>query len=147
MKTFSFLLFMLLFQISPFLSAQNADAIVGEWLPTEGDAKIKIYKKGNKYQGEIYWLKEPISKIDGKPKRDRYNPDSKLQFRPIIGLVILTDLIYDAKANEWTGKVYDPKKGRSADCFIVLKNPKTLILTGYMGLRSLNEKKTWLRVK
>lgn len=147
MKTFFFLAFLLLFQMSNLLFAQNADAIVGEWLPTAGEAKIKIYKIGNKYQADIFWLKEPISNIDGKPKRDRYNPDKKLQFRPIIGLPVATDLVYNKNANEWTGKAYDPKRGRTADCFMVLKDPKTLLLTGYIGLRSLNEKQTWVRVK
>ena len=147
MKTFYLLALYILVQLPLYLPAQNADVIVGEWLPLHGEAKIKIYKKGNKYQGDIFWLKEPISTIDGKPKRDRYNPDPKLQYRPIIGVPVLTDLVYNAKENEWTGRAYDPKKGRSADCFIVMKNPKTLILTGYIGFRSLNEKQTWLRAK
>lgn len=147
MKSIYLLLILFVFQLSPLLKAQNADAIVGEWLTSTGDAKLKIYKNNNQYQAQIYWLKEPISKIDGKPKRDRYNPDKNLQYRPIIGLHTLTELVYNPKVNEWTGKVYDPQKGRAADCFVVLKDSKTLILTGYIGLRSLSEKRTWLRVK
>lgn len=147
MKTFYFLTIILCFFVSPIVKAQNSDAILGEWFSTKGDSKFKLYKKNNQYYADITWLKVPISPIDGKPQIDRLNPNKNLQYRPVMGVSVLMDLVYNSNTKEWTGKTYEPRTGRSADCFVVLKDAKTLIITGYIGIRAVNEKETWLRIQ
>ena len=141
MRILVFFSMVLFFQFPNLLQAQNADAIIGEWFTTKGDSKFKLYKKNNKYYAEIY------SPIDGKPQIDRLNPNPNLKTRPIIGVNVLMDLVYNPSANEWVGKVYEPRTGRLADCYVVMKSPKTLIVTGYMGFRSMSESETWIRLK
>ena len=55
---------MLVFAISSFGSTKSvqeeADSIVGLWEPSNGKARVKISKIGNKYFGKIVWLKEPV---------------------------------------------------------------------------------------
>ena len=35
----------------------NPEAIVGVWKTGEGNALVRIYKNGDKYQGKVVWLK------------------------------------------------------------------------------------------
>ncbi|MFM1968763.1 MAG: hypothetical protein RL152_140, partial [Bacteroidota bacterium] len=71
---------------SSFLSAQdNPDAIVGVWKTGSGNAHVKIYKNGDKYQGKIVWLKDPIDPETGKPKLDTKHPDNATRARQILG--------------------------------------------------------------
>ena len=56
----------------------------GTW--SMGKVTIKVTDCGGGLCGTIVGLKEPISKIDGKPKVDRENPDVSKRKRPLIGL-------------------------------------------------------------
>ena len=67
--------------------ADNPDAIVGVWKTGEGNAMVRIYKNGEKYQGKIVWLKEPNDPETGKPKQDKNHPDEANRTRPVLGLV------------------------------------------------------------
>ena len=44
------------------IMAQNADIVKGVWINEAKDAKIEIYKSGNKYSGRITWVKEMYEK-------------------------------------------------------------------------------------
>ncbi len=119
----------------------NCDDIVGVWLTEIKDAKIEIYKKGQKYYGKVVWLKTP-NKKNGQPVKDIHNPNEAKKSRPIMGLNILTDLVF--KDNEWSGgKIYDPKNGESYDCKIWLEDGK-IKLRGYLGW--FYDTKTWTKV-
>lgn len=61
--------------------AQYQDAIVGKWLSADGDGKVEIYKKGDKYYGKLVWLKEP-NEDNGTPKVDDENPDASKRSTP-----------------------------------------------------------------
>jgi len=56
---------------------ENPDAIMGVWKTGEGNAMVRIYKNGEKYQGKIVWLKEPNDPETGKPKIDKNHPEKK----------------------------------------------------------------------
>src|SRR5688572_7814655 len=119
--------------ISVFSYAQAQDAILGKWQNPTGEGRIEIYKRGDKYFGKIYWLKEP-NNDQGTPKLDVKNPDLTKQKRPVKDLEILTDFTYKGN-NVWAdGKIYDPKSGRTYDSKIGLKNLNTLYLRGYVGI-------------
>lgn len=123
------------------------DAIIGNWYSfSKKDVKVNIYKKSNgKYYGKITWASHPKYK-EGETIYDRHNPNTALQSRPVVGIDIFTDWVYDAKENEWTGKVYEPRAGRSADCYTILKDSKTLIVTGYKYSRYLSESETFIKL-
>ncbi|HBB58478.1 MAG TPA: DUF2147 domain-containing protein, partial [Chitinophagaceae bacterium] len=64
MKPFNLLLLVSFFSLwagtSSFrVQPGTPDAIVGVWKTGEGNAMVRIYKNGEKYQGKIVWLKEP----------------------------------------------------------------------------------------
>ena len=62
---------------------------IGVWFNTEKDAKVEIYKCGDKYCGKIIWLKFPNNE-EGTPKMDKNNPDDKLKKRAVLGLNLLS---------------------------------------------------------
>lgn len=125
--------------------SNNPNDIVGTWLNATGKGQIQIYKQGEKYYGKLVWLKEPNDE-HGNPKLDIKNPDKALRSNPVVGIVIVRDLVY--KNNEWgNGRVYDPQNGKEYKCFITLKNHHTLNIRGYIGISMMGRTETWTRVQ
>ncbi len=140
-------LFVISFLLSAYaLQAQNADVILGKWYNEEKDAIINIYKENGKYTGKIVWLKEPYE--NGKPKVDDKNPDPKLATRPVMGLKLFWGFHYDPKDEQWTdGRIYDPKSGKTYDCYMWMEG-KDLKIKGYvLGMKFLGRKTTWTRAE
>ena len=105
---------------------------------------MEIFQCGSKLCGRIVWLKDPLN-AKGAPLTDGYNPNPKLRNRPICGLQILGGLARQPDGTWDEGWVYDPKVGKSYDAAIELAGQKTLILTGYKGLRLLSKSFTWTK--
>jgi len=142
MKRIAFMLMILLFTTGK-MFAQNADKVLGVWLNAEKDAKVEIYKTGDKYFGKIVWGKN-IYEPDGKTARtDLKNPDPKLRSRSLVNLVILTNFTYDD--GDWEGgKIYDPKSGKTYSCIMRFKGDN-LEIKGYVGITLLGRTTTWTR--
>ncbi len=142
-------LIMMMFAGASCVSAQEyqANDILGVWLNEDKDAHIKIFKEDGKFFGKIIWLKNPIDEETGKPKLDDKNSDPALQSRPIMGLVLLKDFVFDGD-NEWEdGKIYDPKKGSNYSCYLELKSNDKLKIRGYIGVSLLGRTTYWTRVE
>ncbi|MGH6855892.1 MAG: DUF2147 domain-containing protein [Aestuariivirga sp.] len=84
----------------------------GTWAMQNGKVTVNVTDCGSDLCGTIVSLKEPISKIDGKPKIDRENPDPALRERPLIGLSILVSM-KAAGDNQWQGAIYNPDDGKT----------------------------------
>jgi len=143
MKKLTFLILLLFITISSF--AQNAGAIVGVWLNQEKDAKIEIYKSGEKYYGKLIWGKN-IFEADGKTsKKDSKNTDESLRTRNLLNLVLLKDFVYDEDDKEWTdGTIYDPKNGKTYSCVMSIEN-SSLKITGYIGFTWIGRTVVWTK--
>ena len=128
------------------LQAQNADIILGKWYTDDKEDIIKIYKGGSQYFGKIVWMKEPNE--NGQPKVDDNNPNPKLQNRPIMGLKLLWGFRDDPDEKKWTnGRIYDPKSGKTYDCYMWMEG-NDLKIKGYvMGMKFLGRKTTWKRAE
>ncbi len=124
-----------------------ANDISGTWLNKDQDAHIKIYSSYGKYYGQIVWLKIPNDPETGKPKLDKHNPDASLRTKPVLNLIILKDLEFDADDQEWTdGEIYDPKSGNDYSLTCKLKDKNNMELRGYMGISLLGRTDIWTRV-
>ena len=84
----------------------------GTWAMSNGKVTVKVSNCGANLCARIVGLKEPISKIDGKPKVDRENPDPALRKRPLIGLSILIGM-KPAGDGQWKGAIYNPDDGKT----------------------------------
>ena len=126
--------------ISAFAYSQKK--ITGKWINEDNDAQIEIFQKESKFFGKIVWLKEP-NQPSGKPKTDLKNENENLRKRSIIGLVILSDLVYSN--GKWiNGSMYSPKNGMSVDCTATLLNENELKLT--LSKSVFKTTKIWKRI-
>ena len=125
--------------------SDNPDALVGVWKTGEGNAMVRIYKNGEKYQGKVVWLKEPIDPETGKPKQDKNHPDEINRTRPVLGMVNIWGFSYKEN-NLWDdGNIYDPKNGSTYSCTIKMINPNTLEVRGYIGVSIIGRTDNWTR--
>ena len=143
-KSMYFLLLLISLMSVRFAYAQSAntqaDAILGEWVNAEGDAKFRIYVRDNKYFGSILWG-------TGRETKDVHNPDAKLRDRELTGLTILNNFVYEGK-NVWTdGSIYDPNDGKTYSCKLTLKSADKLDVRGYLGVSLFGRTETWTRIK
>ncbi len=125
--------------ISMLVFAQSNDPILGKWQNPSGEGRIEIYKKGEKYYGKLYWIKDAA-------KKDTKNPEESLRKRNIQGLEILTN--FTKKGNTYEGgEIYDPKSGKTYSCKMTLKNNDALDIRGYIGISLLGRSETWKRIQ
>ncbi len=138
---------LLMFSISG-VFAQKGDAILGTWLNQDEDAKIVITKVDSKFTGKIIWVKKDEEDDGSKPNLDNNNPDESLQSRRVVGLEILSNLVWDEGDNEWDdGEIYDPKSGSTYSCYGELEDKNTLRLRGYVGISIIGRTAVWTKVK
>jgi uncharacterized protein (DUF2147 family) len=133
--------------------AASPDAVIGKWLNGKKMAHIEIYKSGDRYEGKIVWLKEPVYPPDdkkgmaGKTKIDRENPDVSKRNNPILGMVMLWGFKH-IKDNLWEeGSIYDPENGKTYRCKMTLESPDVLNVRGFIGFSLIGRTDTWTRVK
>ena len=154
MKTKLLVSMLAIFLLSPVLklSAQDFKAtdVVGVWLNEDKDAHVDIYQDGDKFFGKIVWLKTPIDSLTNKPKLDTKNLDESLRTRPVMGMLLLTDFVFDGD-DEWEdGEIYDPKSGKTYSCYMEFPdedNKKNLKIRGYIGISLLGRTTYWTKVK
>ena len=142
-----------LFAFTSFTNNVNVqeDDVVATWLNADKDAHIRIFKAVNgKYAGKIEWMKNP-NDAAGNPKKDNENPNTKLRDRERLGLVIMQNFAYNAKAKKWeNGTIYDPKTGKTYDGYMYFEGEdiNVLHLRGFvMGMSWLGKTNDWTRVK
>lgn len=146
-------LFTLLFVCFAYLATNNvfaqdaSDAILGLWAPSNGKARIQIYKKGDKIYGRIVWLKEPNDATTGKPKVDKNNPIESMRTAPLLGYSLLRELAYIGD-NKWeNGTIYDPENGSTYNCKMELTDSNTLDVRGFIGVAMFGRTDTWKRLQ
>jgi len=118
---------------------RKADAILGEWINAEQNARFEIYKKGNKYFGKILWG-------TGSDNKDVKNPDASLRGRELVGLTILNDFVYEGKEIWADGTIYDPKDGKTYSCKLTLKSADKLDVRGFVGFSMFGRTETWTKI-
>ena len=112
----------------------QSDILPGVWVTEGSRSKVEIFRTGNSYAAKIIWLAEE-NNTEGQPKTDKKNPDPSLRSRPIIGLVILSDL--KLENGIWKGsKIYSPERGEYIDCSLQLQDGYTLRITATKGFFS-----------
>ncbi|MEN8116615.1 MAG: DUF2147 domain-containing protein [Bacteroidota bacterium] len=144
MKKLAILFFLGIYALTGF--AQEANKIVGIWWNDEKTTKIEVEKKDGKYIGTIVYM-IPEKYENGEPPKDDENPDPALRNRSVVGLQILNSFIYDSKKEEWKdGSIYDPKSGKTYDCYAWLEGDDLLKLKGFVaGIRWMGKSSEWYR--
>jgi len=137
----------LMFHFGALGQTTRVNDILGTWLNEDQDAHIEIYEQGGKYFGKIIWLKFPLDDVTGQPKLDTKNASEILRSRPVLGMLILKDFVYDDDGEWEDGEIYDPKNGKTYDCYMAFEDKNILKIRGYIGISLLGRTTYWTRVK
>jgi uncharacterized protein (DUF2147 family) len=120
----------------------NRDEILGTWKSNLEKGHVEITRDGDTYSGKIVWLKKPAYP-DGTLKMDKNNPDKDMRSKPLLGLVVVKNLVF-VKDHWESGTIYDPESGKTYSCRVTLKD-NTLNLRGYIGISQIGRTQTWTR--
>lgn len=96
--------------------------------------------------GRIVWLQNH-NDPQGRPLVDGLNKNAAKRGAPICGLQIIGEAKPQADGSWDKGWIYDPEQGSSFDVELRLRNPETLQVKGYMGVKFLSETFLWRRAK
>jgi uncharacterized protein (DUF2147 family) len=145
-KIFFSIVTLMLIVSSSIAQTTSGDKVLGIWLSEKKDAKIEIFKSGNKYSGKLVWGAE-MFEADGKtPLKDTKNPDVALRVRTRLNLIIISGLIYDDGAYA-DGHLYDARSGRTYSLKMRLKADNNLEMRGFYGISLFGQTMEWTRVK
>ncbi len=143
-------LFALLITATVGYAAAAEDSVLGVWVTEGGKSRVELFKdEKGRVNGKIIWLKEPCYREDeedtGQPRRDKNNPEPKLQSRPIMQLQVLSAFSCDEGYCK-KGRIYDPENGKTYKCKMSLeKAGKELHVRGYIGISVLGRTTVWTR--
>lgn len=115
---------------------------LGEWVVQEGVARIRIVDCNSRLWGVVSWEKIP-GNVDAQ------NPDRSKRTRPTLGMPVLLNMKKAPAENkgdpeEWEGKVYNAKNGKTYESTIRLTTPDKLEIKGCV-LGFLCGGETWTR--
>jgi uncharacterized protein (DUF2147 family) len=94
----------------------NTDA-TGVWRLDTGNVTVRVDPCGANLCGRIVGLAKPMR--NGKPRTDRHNPKESLRSRPLMGLMILSDM-KPAGNRKWEGTIYNADDGRTYSSYMRL---------------------------
>jgi len=123
-------------------AASTADQVLGTyWLPDK-DGQLEIYQYRDRYFGRI-------SAYDVTGQLDEKNPDKALRSRPIIGVNLFKNFVFDAKEARWSeGTIYDAKSGKTYKCRLWFEDGDLSVLwaRGFIGFSLLGRTEKFERV-
>lgn len=110
----------------------KGDAILGKWETVEKNLIVQVYKESNIYKAKILWFYDPDKSVPVEQKLDVKNPDESLRSRTIVGIDVLTGMMYNEKQNKYTnGKIYDSSSGKTWSASAKLEDENSLVVRGY----------------
>ena len=127
-------------------SKPSGDDLIGIWEPSNGRARVKIDRIGEKYYGRIVWLIEPNDPETGEPKTDVNNPDPALRDVPLKGYRMLKDFVFQEDGTWADGSICDPLNGSTYSCIITMTDANTLDIRGFIGVQALGRTDVWKRL-
>lgn len=106
-------------------AAHAVQPIAGRWLTEDGAAIVQVGPCGTSTCGRIATV---VKARPGAPTTDVNNPDAALRSRPMVGLPILSG--FTQSGNEWRGRIYDPRNGKSYKSIVTRGENDTLRVKG-----------------
>lgn len=106
-------------------AAHATQPIAGRWLTEDGAAIVQVGPCGTSTCGRIAAV---VKARPGAPTTDVNNPDAKLRSRPMVGLPILSG--FTQSGDEWRGRIYDPRNGKSYKSIVTRGENDTLRVKG-----------------
>jgi uncharacterized protein (DUF2147 family) len=123
-------------------AAAERGLVFGLWLTDTRDGVVEMQPCGDRLCARVHAILDP--KIP-RSAVDVFNERPDLRTRPICGLPIMGNLQPQGKATWGNGWVYDPKVGKTYDVEVTLRDPQTLVVHGYIGVKLIGRTVTWTR--
>lgn len=120
------------------MAPSSSEAILGQYWSPKKDAKVEVYRKGDRYFGKFVW-----TQTEGK--KDEHNPDQALRSRLLLGSVFLKDFRY-SDGKYVGGSIYDPKSGKTYQSTMWLEG-KNLKVRGFVGISALGRTELFERIQ
>ncbi len=117
-------------------AAGPRDDVEGLWA-SDGSI-LKIYEAKGQLHATILTIKDAVYSVEEDPERagetrlDDNNPDESQRSRPIVGIDIFNDFVFEDE--EWQGKIYDPESGNTYKSKVRSGEDGQLKIRGYIGL-------------
>lgn len=108
--------------------AAAAEPIDGTYVDSGGFVEIRIARCGEARCGQITRI---IRRKPGESDRDVHNDNPDLRSRPILGIRLLTGLVWERGA--WRGRVYNPEDGGTYRAVVRPGNNGALEVEGCLG--------------
>lgn len=134
MRKFVFLLLGVLGVLNVNAQISKADQILGDWISSEKDVIVHIYKDKEYYFGKVIWFKN----YDHDPKIDAIDDSKGLPEDQWVNTIVMRKFVF--ADNKWiNGKIFMLKTGKTYDASVKMKDINTLQLTGYAFLPIFRE--------
>lgn len=125
--------------------AEQLQAPYGMWMTEDEESKVELYPCDDAICGRVAWMLDGLDD-EGKELTDIYNPDPALRSKPVLGLVIMTDIRPTDEDNVWKGQVYNPQDGRTYDFWLTVKSEAQITIQGCGLYNLICQTHTWNRV-
>jgi Uncharacterized protein conserved in bacteria len=120
--------------------SNNADRICGKWISSNKNLIVQIYKSGNSYCGKMVWFKSDDNSKSMEEWTDKHNPDPALRSRKILGMDVISGIVYDTKSESWeNGKIYDAQTGHYWSASARLDKDGVLKVIGYWHFKFIGK--------
>jgi uncharacterized protein (DUF2147 family) len=113
-----------------------ATPISGRYLTEDGAAMVEVGPCGQQLCGRIARV---LKAKPGSPVTDVNNKDAALRTRPIVGMAVLSGFV--DKGDDWRGKIYDPRNGKSYKSIVTRNADGSLKVQGCVAF--LCQTQTW----
>jgi uncharacterized protein (DUF2147 family) len=120
------------------IPAQAAAPISGRWVTQSKEGVVEVYQCGAALCGKL--VKFLVNPPAGAGAKDINNPDKALRSRTLLGINILSG--FKADGDEYKGKIYDPKSGRTYRSIVYKGKSGNLVVKGCIG-PICPEQQTW----
>jgi uncharacterized protein (DUF2147 family) len=102
---------------------------------------VEIFKAGDEFKARVIWFDDKDNLSRPMEKRcDTKNPDQYLKTRKVIGMEVMTGLIYIPENDDWeNGQIYDASSGKIWKANVLIMQDGTLKVRGYWHLQCLGK--------
>jgi uncharacterized protein (DUF2147 family) len=119
---------------------QKANLICGKWISEKKDFLVLVYRDGNTFKGKTLWFKNKDASKSMEEWTDKHNPDPALRNRKLVGINILTELVYNSESNTWeNGKIYDASGGKFWSTYVKINKDGTLKVTAFWTFKFISK--------